>query len=87
MDGVWDGKWLFVYGSEGTYGTELLYRKAADNKSPMRTLFAGFKWEYEVVYAEGDTAYVLTNQDAPNRRLVEVNLASGAIVRDVLPCR
>ena len=82
-----DGKWLFVYGSEGTYGTELLYRKAADIKSPMRTLFAGFEWEYEVVYAEGDIAYVLTNQDAPNRRLIEVNLASGEIVREVLPCR
>ncbi len=82
-----DGKWVFVTGSEGTYGTEILYREADKRKAPWRTLFRGFEWEYTVVYTSGDMAYVLTNQDAPNCRLVEVELASGVITRDVIPHR
>ena len=82
-----DGRWLFVYGSEGTYGTEILYRKAADRKAPWRVLFKGFEWEYSIIHAEGDMAYVLTNQDAPNCRLLEVELESGTVVRDVIPQR
>ena len=82
-----DGRWVMVFGSEGTYGTEVLYRKADDRKAPWRTLFEGFESEYSMIYARGDMAYVLTNQDAPNCRLVEVELESGAIVRDVIPHR
>ncbi len=82
-----DGKWLFVYGSEGTYGTELLYRRTADRKAPMQTLFRGFDWEYTVIYAAGDEAYVLTNFEAPNNRLVKVDLAAGEIVGNVIPHR
>ncbi len=72
----YDGKYLFVSGSEGTSGTELLYR-AADEEA-FRVLFRGFEYDYYVAHAEGDTAWIYTNDGAPNYRLVRVNLANPA---------
>ncbi len=67
-----DGKWLFVNGSEGTSGSEILYR--AKNESKLRTLLAGFEFDYTIVTVENDFAYVLTNNAAPNFRLAKIDL-------------
>ncbi|MDR2891374.1 MAG: prolyl oligopeptidase family serine peptidase [Alistipes sp.] len=68
-----DGRYIFVDGSEGTSGTEMLYR-AADQKE-FRVLFPGFEYDYILVHAEGDTAWFLTNDGAPNFRLASIDLA------------
>lgn len=68
-----DGKWLFVTGSEGTSGTELLYKSTAD-KGAFKTLFKGFEFDYAVVDVVDDKALILTNNNAPNYRLIEVDL-------------
>lgn len=68
-----DGKWLFISGSEGTSGTEILYKSTAD-KGAFKTLFAGFANDFAVVDVENDNAYVLTNQGAENFQLIGVNL-------------
>jgi prolyl oligopeptidase len=69
-----DGRYLFVDGSEGTSGTELLYRRAGEQG--FRVLFPGFKYDYVVIHSEGDTAWVYTNDGAPNFRVARVNLAN-----------
>ena len=69
-----DGKYLFVSGSEGTHGTELLYRAAGERS--FRVLFPGFKYDYYVIHAEDDTAWIYTNDGAPNFRLAKINLAN-----------
>ncbi len=71
-----DGKYLFVTGSEGTHGTELLCRATGDKE--FKVLFPGFEYDYSVVYAEGDTAWIYTNDGAPNYRLAKINLADPA---------
>lgn len=68
-----DGKWVFISGSEGTSGTEILYKSTAD-KGEFKTLFAGFANDYAVVDVDDDKAYVLTNDKAENFRLVAVDL-------------
>ncbi len=80
-----DGRYLFIYGSEGTHGTEILYRETAKTNAPFKTLFAGFENDYGIVYTKGDRAYVYTNEEAPNFRLAEVDL-SGAkpVLKDVI---
>lgn len=72
----YDGKYLFVDGSEGTHGTELLYRAAGEKE--FRVLFPGFEYDYAVVHAEGDTAWIYTNDGAPNYRLARIDLANPA---------
>ncbi|MDR2882784.1 MAG: prolyl oligopeptidase family serine peptidase [Alistipes sp.] len=78
-----DGRWLFVSGSEGTSGTELLYRAAGESR--FRVLFPGFRYDYAVVHAEGDTAWIYTNDGAPNFRLASIDLANPSQgLRDVI---
>ncbi|MEG1414284.1 MAG: prolyl oligopeptidase family serine peptidase [Mucinivorans sp.] len=80
-----DGAWLFVSGSQGTSGNELLF-KSTRYKGDFRTLFAGFKYDYSVVDVVNDRALILTNDSAPNFRLIEVDLGSASLVsRDIVP--
>ena len=77
-----DGKWQFVHASEGTSGSEVLYRKKGERK--FRTLLEGFAYDYSIVTVEGDYAYVLTNDAAPNFRLAKINLVKPAGLEDVI---
>ncbi len=72
----YDGRWLFISGSEGTSGTELLYRPVGARS--FKALFPGFKYDYYVIHAEGDTAWIYTNDGAPNFRLASINLLNPA---------
>lgn len=80
-----DGKWVFVMGSEGTSGTELLYREAKST-APFKVLFAGFKNDFEVVSCKDDKLLVYTNMNAENFKLLQIDLASKTLEQtDVLP--
>ena len=48
-----DGRWLFVLASEGTSGSEVLFRPA-DKEEPFRTLLAGFANDYAPVECRDD---------------------------------
>ncbi len=84
-----DNRWLFIVGSEGTSGTEILYKSTAEpNSGRFKTLFRGFANDYSVIDCVGDTAYVLTNDGAPNFRLAAVDLTAAdpaATLRNVIP--
>ncbi|MCC8018474.1 MAG: prolyl oligopeptidase family serine peptidase [Rikenellaceae bacterium] len=81
-----DGKYIFVTGSEGTHGTELLYREKANANAPFRVLYPGFEYDYEVVYCKDDAVYIHTNEQAPNYKVVAVDLRVGRTSqRDLIP--
>ena len=77
-----DGKWLFVTGSAGTSGNELLYKRKGEKR--FKTLFEGFDYDYMVLDSYDDTALVLTNAGAPNYRLLVVDLVKGTH-KDLIP--
>lgn len=79
----YDGKWEFITASEGTHGTEILYRAAGEKQ--FRVLFPGFEYDYSIVHAEGSAAWVYTNEGAPNYRLAAIDLANPAGLADVIP--
>lgn len=68
-----DGRWLFVLASEGTSGSEVLFRPA-DKEKPFRTLLAGFANDYAPVECRDDKLYVVTNDSAANYRLARIDL-------------
>lgn len=68
-----DSKWLLINGSEGTYGTELLYKNIAD-KGDFKVLFPGFEHEYSVVDIKGDDLYLMSNEGAMNWQVIKVDL-------------
>lgn len=77
-----DGRWIFVTGSAGTSGTELLYKRKGEKR--FKTLFEGFEYDYMVLDCYDDTALVMTNNDAPNYRLVSVDLNT-RVCHDLIP--
>ena len=80
-----DDKWLFIEASEGTHGTEVLYRPI-NGKGPFKVLFPGFEHDYNVVWCKNDRALVYTNDGAENYRLMELNLNNPkATLKDLLP--
>ena len=77
-----DGKWIFITGSAGTSGNELLYKRKGEKR--FKTLFEGFDYDYMILDCYEDTALILTNNDAPNYRLVAVDLVTRKC-KDLIP--
>jgi len=69
-----DGRWLFILASEGTSGSEILYRPADRPQERFRTLLAGFAHDYAPVDCRDDRLYVVTNDGAANYRLARIDL-------------
>ena len=71
-----DEKTMFLHSSEGTRGTRILYR-AVDGDTEWKTLFEGFEYDAYLFdsYDEG-FVYLFTNKNAPNFRLLKVDLAN-----------
>lgn len=69
-----DERFLILYVSEGTSGSELWYmdRKDASQKQ-FKLLIPGFASEASVVDNDGDRLLVRTNIDAPNYRVVSID--------------
>ena len=72
---AWEkGGWLFILSSEGTSGTEILYRRAADRKAPFRMLLKGFAYDYSPIECANDCLYYATNRDAANYAVRRIDL-------------
>jgi prolyl oligopeptidase len=69
-----DGRFLLIYQSQGTSGTQLLVR---DMKDPAQTgfkaLIEGFATNPSVIDNVGDKLLVRTNEDAPNYKVVLID--------------
>lgn len=80
-----DLKWIFITASEGTHGNEVVYKKCDDN-APFKTLFKGFVSDYGIVDCINDKVLVMTNENAPNYRLLEIDLnATSKGSKDIIP--
>lgn len=78
-----DGKWLFVVASEGTSGTEVLYRKLSERT--FRPLLPGFDADYAPVTVKDDALYYVTNRDASNYALMKIDLNAPEKIATVIP--
>ncbi len=76
-----DQRYLVVSASQATYGNELYIAKlqegtAMEPRLDLVPIVTGFEHEQEVVTSEDGKLYILTNQGAPNRRLVVADAGS-----------
>ncbi len=72
-----DCRYLFVEVTEGTRGSEILYKDLTKPGSAFKVMFPGFEYDYGVVECVDDKALVYTNENASNYRLVEFDLVKG----------
>jgi prolyl oligopeptidase len=81
-----DGRYYILYQAPGTDGYATMY-KDLEKDGPMVTLFEGYKNKSTVVHNIGTRFMVLTDIDAPNYRLVEVDITKPAKEnwKDIIP--
>ncbi|CAN5567295.1 prolyl oligopeptidase family serine peptidase [soil metagenome] len=69
-----DERYLFIYVSEGTYGTQILYKDLRDPAAEFKTLVKGFSNNFSIVDSRGSKILLLTDLGAANNHLVSVDL-------------
>ncbi|WP_163933477.1 prolyl oligopeptidase family protein [Paraferrimonas sp. SM1919] len=69
-----DEKYLFIYASVSTSGNKLFIKDLTDASKGLYTLVGDTSSDTELVTSKGEDFYLLTNKEAPNQRLVKVNL-------------
>ncbi len=71
-----DQNFLVISAANATYGNELYIQNLTMSKAPIIPVVTGFEHEQDVVYSDQGTLFILTNQGAPNRKLVTVDAAN-----------
>lgn len=74
-----DEKYLLIYGSEGTSGTEILFKDLSNANSKIEVLLKGFKFNYGVIDNIGDKFLVITDNGAPKYRVVSIDAKNPSV--------
>ncbi len=80
-----DSRWVFVSSSEGTSGSEILYKRS--NARKFDVLLKGFDYDYGIIECEDDQLYVMTNEGAENYHLIRIDLNDPSKREVVIPER
>lgn len=82
-----DQQYLIISAANATYGNELYIKDLSKKDSRIEAIITGFENEHDVVYAENGKLYILTNLNAPNRKLIVTNADNKDITTwtDVIP--
>jgi len=70
-----DQNFLVITAANATYGNELYIQNLTMSKAPIIPVVTGFENEQDVVYAENGLLYIVTNRNAPNRKLIVADAA------------
>ena len=79
------GERLFISGSEGTDPNNRLYVGTFGPDFRLTPLFDKFDAQYHLIGNDGDTVYVLTDKDAPRKRIVRMDIANPSILVELVP--
>ncbi len=84
-----DERYLFLYESESTYGNALSVKDLGRKDSPFIPLVEGFDHEYGVIDNLNNSFLILTDENAPRKKLVRVSLegAGSSSWNDLIPER
>jgi len=82
-----DQNFLVITAANATYGNELYIQNLTMNRAPIIPVVTGFENEQDVVYSSDGKLFIITNRDAPNRKLVVVDASNPAPEnwRDLIP--
>lgn len=74
-----DGKYLVISASISTTGNELYIKDLSKPGSELVTVVGNFDNDHFVIDNEGSKLYIVTNLDAPNRRIVTVDAGNPGV--------
>ncbi|MCY4160663.1 MAG: prolyl oligopeptidase family serine peptidase [Flavobacteriaceae bacterium] len=68
-----DGSYLIIEAAKTTTGNKLFLKELNQENAPLVSMVDDYQANSYLLDSNGDTLYIVTDLDAPNRRLVEVN--------------
>jgi prolyl oligopeptidase len=68
-----DGRYLFISAANSTSGNELYIKDLTKPNSPIRPMVTHFENDHYVIENEGSKLFIVTNYQAPNKRIVTVD--------------
>ena len=69
-----DGNYLIISASESTSGNELYFKDLLKPNSPIKPIILGFEYDTSVLDHKDGDLLLVTNLNAPNKRIVKVNV-------------
>jgi prolyl oligopeptidase len=69
-----DERYLVITAANATYGNELYIKDLSQSNSPIVTVVDNFNSDNNIIDSEGETLYIETDLNAPNKRIVSVNV-------------
>jgi prolyl oligopeptidase len=66
--------YLFLQAAESTYGNELYIKKGVLSNGLWKPIVTGFNNEYTVLHAHQNYVYLFTDDNAPNKRIIKVDI-------------
>ncbi len=80
-----DERFLVVSGATATNGNELYIKDLHKSNAEFVTIQKGFDFNTEVVDSQGDNIFVLTDKNAPNKKLQKFDFKNPSVWTDVIP--
>jgi len=80
-----DDKYLLVYIGGESVGFNRLYYREIDSDGDFIHLFDDLDARYNFVGNDSDTFYIETSKDAPNKRIIAVDLKNPSELKEVIP--
>lgn len=71
-----DGNYLIITGSTSTSGNDMFIKDLSDSNAQIKPIITGFDSDSYVMKNDGSTLFIVTNLDAPNKRIVSVDAAN-----------
>ena len=71
-----DGRFLVISAANSTTGNELYIKDLSNPNGEITPVVSNMDHEYDFIHSQGDDIFLLTNLNAPNRRLVKLTMAN-----------
>jgi prolyl oligopeptidase len=71
-----DDRFLIITAANSTYGNELYFKDLTQPNSPIVTIVDNFNSDNNVIESEGSKLYIETDWNAPNKRIVTVDVSN-----------
>jgi prolyl oligopeptidase len=82
-----DDRYLIITAANSTYGNELYVKDLSNSASAIQTIVSDFKNDYSVLENENANLFVVTDNNAPNKRIIviDVNRPNPENWKDLIP--
>jgi len=69
-----DGNFLLISAAISTSGNKLYFKDLRDPKSSLQLIADNYTYDHYLLDSEGSTLFIVTNHEAPNQKLVQVDV-------------